>query len=79
VIVEAAMFIIGHDEQGGLPQRVVGTDCVVDVRDQLFCLEDVMRRVVVILICAEVLRLDEHERRKVLSSSTSLKKLLISE
>jgi hypothetical protein len=65
VIVEAAVLVVEHHEQGRLPQRRIAPQRVVDVGDQVLAAHDVVRRMVVVRARAEIVGLDQREAREV--------------
>src|ERR1700724_2738102 len=64
MIVKAAMFVVDDDQKSRFPEVRIGANGVVNVRNQLLRFEDVMGRMIVVLIGSEILRFDQDKRWK---------------
>ena len=65
VVEKAAMLVVHHDQEGAIEQVGIGAQGVVDLGDQHVAAQHVVRRVLVVLIGAEIGRLDEGIGRQI--------------
>src|SRR6185312_983053 len=72
MIEKAAVLVVGHDQQSGLPQGVIAADGVVDVRYQAVAGSNVGWRVLIVLALAAIARFNEHVGWKVFLRSVGV-------
>src|SRR5260370_4926432 len=76
VIIEASVFVEENNQQRRVPQFFIRANRVVSFRDQLLAFHDVVRRMIVVLIHAEILWLDEDEIREFIRFTNIPEKLI---
>src|SRR6478609_2259164 len=77
VVIEAAVFVIRHDQERAVPELFVGANRIVDLGEQVLTAEDIVRRMIVARVRLKVGRFDQRKRGEILDLSGSVVKELV--